>query len=551
MSMMETVPNAGMPAAAQRRKAADMSPTDWRGLVGGLLKFFSEEAKEPEHAAADAEPRTLYVKRPLKNAAELIEWAHAAGIKKTLPADEMHVTLAFSKEPVMWPEPQTDDTIPDAEGLRTVEPLGDKGAVVLRFEAPQFQKRWSDLRDAGAVWDYPTFKPHVTITYDAGDVDLESIQPFMGELEFGPEVFAEIDPDWADKARSSLVGDKMVVAAGVRAQTPDGMVLFLKRSDHGDHKGKWCFPGGMVEADETPAIAAIREFREETGYVPEDGIGPDDLKELNETKGDNGIKFTTFMYAVGSPFIPTLNEEHDAWAWAPPSQPPQPLHPGVADFLNREMSMAADSALKLALDRASVRSTDKDGRLHVAETNICKACVSPYRGKEIPGYRELGLDPDRMYNLLRPPEELERAANTSNGVQLLRKHTPVNADDHKPYDVVGALGTTARWEHPFVKNGLTIWPAKDIEGVETKEKTELSPGYHYKPVMESGIYTDEDGKNHPYDGKMLDIVFNHVAIVEDGRQGPEVIVGDSAEELFWGLIGDAISEFVGGSSRHV
>ena len=31
----------------------DMTPEDWRGLVGGLLKFLAEEAEEPEHAGDD------------------------------------------------------------------------------------------------------------------------------------------------------------------------------------------------------------------------------------------------------------------------------------------------------------------------------------------------------------------------------------------------------------------------------------------------------------------------------------------------------------------
>lgn len=40
-------------------QAADMEPEDWQGLVGGLLKFISEEAKEPEHAA-DAYGREFF-----------------------------------------------------------------------------------------------------------------------------------------------------------------------------------------------------------------------------------------------------------------------------------------------------------------------------------------------------------------------------------------------------------------------------------------------------------------------------------------------------------
>ena len=48
--------------------------------------------------------------------------------------------------------------------------------------------------------------------------------------------------------------------------------------------------------------------------------------------------------------------------------------------------------MKLAFDRASVRTIDVDGRLHVAMSNISKATVNPYYGREIPNAAALGLD---------------------------------------------------------------------------------------------------------------------------------------------------------------
>src|SRR5258708_10398400 len=38
-----------------RNAAKDMEPTDWRGLIHGLIKFFTEEAQEPEHQGQDAQ----------------------------------------------------------------------------------------------------------------------------------------------------------------------------------------------------------------------------------------------------------------------------------------------------------------------------------------------------------------------------------------------------------------------------------------------------------------------------------------------------------------
>ncbi|MET3352369.1 UNVERIFIED_ORG: HK97 family phage prohead protease [Xanthobacter viscosus] len=154
------------------------------------------------------EPRTLYVSRPLLNGAELIDWAKGQGFAKTVPADDLHVTVAYSRDPVDWADAgdHFDQVRARAGGPRSVEPLGDKGAVVLRFEHAELAQRWQAFRDIGASWDHDGYRPHVTITYDRAGVDLGNVEPFGGELIFGPEEFAEIDEDWADRVRASEKG---------------------------------------------------------------------------------------------------------------------------------------------------------------------------------------------------------------------------------------------------------------------------------------------------------------------------------------------------------
>jgi uncharacterized protein len=202
-------------------------------------------------------------------------------------------------------------------------------------------------------------------------------------------------------------------------------------------------------------------------------------------------------------------------------------HPAMMAFDEASVRGAVtDSVLTLALDRDSVRSLDKDGRLHVAVTNLSKATVNPYKGSEIPGWEELGLDPDKIYQMLRDPEELRKAASTFNGVQLLRKHIPISVDDHQPWDVVGTTGTDAIYEDPYLKNSLHVWTQAAIDDIDSEDKRELSCGYHYRPEMTPGNFGAM-----PYDGVMRDIVGNHVALVKDGRAGPDVVVGDSKENL--------------------
>jgi 8-oxo-dGTP pyrophosphatase MutT (NUDIX family) len=371
-----------------------------------------EDYGDKKPAALDsADQQTLYVMRPLLDPDKLVAWAQRAGFRDLLPAKEMHVTVAYSRSPVKWPKP-AEKTVKITEGVRYVEKLGDKGAVVLRFDSVELSDRWREFGTLGATWDWDGYRPHVTLTYNAGPlmsslIDQGEVEPFDGPLEFGPEEFAEVDDSWADK------------------------------------------------------------------------------------------------------FKPT------------------------------DMVIAIDSALRLAFDYADKpnRKYDHDGRLHVEDVNICREGISPYVGHEVPNWEKLGLEPDKIYKFYRPGDELKKAFDSSNGIPVLRRHKAVSAKDHDHWETVGSIGTRGAWDDPFVKNDISVWPAADIEGVESKKKTELSPGYHYKPVMEPGTFDGED-----FDGRMTDIKFNHVAIVETGRQGPEITIGDSADDVLWQIVGDAISE---------
>lgn len=181
------------------------------------------------------------------------------------------------------------------------------------------------------------------------------------------------------------------------------------------------------------------------------------------------------------------------------------------------------SELRLALDRASVRYIDEDGRLHVRTSHISKANVCPYRGSEIPDAEQLGLDPKQVYYLLRDPEELAKAAPTFNNLPLLDVHKPHTAMDHDDSLVVGSTGTDATFRPPYLDNSLVVWKQTAIDGIMSQEQRELSSAYRYRADMVPGSY-----EGSAYHGVMRDIRGNHVAIVSSGRAGSDVVVGDSA-----------------------
>ncbi len=138
--------------------------------------------------------KTLYVHRELKNTDEFLAWARGQGFKTTVPADDLHVTLCYSKTPLDWPKPDTSELIvpADTDHRRSIEQFG-KGAVVLSFPSEALSARNAALRAAGATSDYEGYAPHVTITYDLpDDVELADIDLYDGPLVFGPEVYEQV-----------------------------------------------------------------------------------------------------------------------------------------------------------------------------------------------------------------------------------------------------------------------------------------------------------------------------------------------------------------------
>jgi len=320
--------------------------------------------------------------------------------------------------------------------------------------------------------------------------------------------------------------DSVAPAAGIVFMTPDNKALLLKRGAGGDHSGEWCWPGGAANEGETAEDTAVREAFEETGGLPH---GP--RSHLHSTPNDAPVPFTTFGQRVAEPFEPRLNAEHTEAIWADLDNPPQPLHPGVAAMLAQffeeeaeEPEHQAQDSVAFALDRASSRAMDVDGRLRVARTHISKANVCEYWGREIPDYEALGLDPERKYKLFRDPEELKKAAPTFNGLQVMLDHVPVHADDHHPEQWVGALGTEAEFNDPYLDNSMIIHVREGIDAIESGEMKELSCAYRYRADMTPG----KSSSGEAYDGVMRDIVGNHVALVKEGRAGSDVVVSDSA-----------------------
>ena len=205
----------------------------------------------------------------------------------------------------------------------------------------------------------------------------------------------------------------------------------------------------------------------------------------------------------------------------------------------------------LALDKGSVRTVDENGFLHVKISPLTRVQVAPYYGKEIPGWQSLGLDPDKIYKGYRPESELKKLStvNSINGIPIQLRHHPDFADNPAKDTRIGATGTDGEFKYPFLMNSLHFFDKKAKELIESEALRELSLAYRYKPDFSKAGKT-ENGQD--YDFVMRDISGNHLALVEQGRAGHEVLVYDSKrsdmenEELVASLVNDALDKKLSG-----
>lgn len=185
------IPPPAPPSGAQPSQENGEPP-----IESGEARAADAMARRARRAAVrDATPRTLYVRRDLVNVDAVRQWAESVGLKLV---DDPHVTICYSRAAVDWSKAgeawgQDEDgrlRVPPG-GMRMIEKLGSN-SIALLFASSNLTYRHVDLKERlGTTWDYPDYQPHVTVEERDGPLDVRAVEPYAGELVFGPEVFEE------------------------------------------------------------------------------------------------------------------------------------------------------------------------------------------------------------------------------------------------------------------------------------------------------------------------------------------------------------------------
>lgn len=153
-------------------------------------------------------------------------------------------------------------------------------------------------------------------------------------------------------------------------------------------------------------------------------------------------------------------------------------------------------------------------------------------------FRYLG-DDRKFVSRLRDVDDVKAATKSINCIPVTLQHPnkPVNVDNVSDLQV-GMTANDATFDGLNNRVTVTITDKKAIEAIDKGEVKAFSMGYKCSIVDNDGVW---QGVHH--DQQQKDIVYNHIALVKNGRAGDKVrfMVGDSEDLATCFEIEDGVS----------
>jgi len=151
--------------------------------------------------ALDASPGTFVgVKFDQSTIDSLMDWIDSMGLETHEPADELHTTVLLDKEHEFDWEPQSfESPIEVSPETFSLDLFGqDKNVLVLKYQCDELADRHSrGMEEHNLSWDFPEYSPHVTLSYDGSNIDIESLSPPDFPLNISHEYVQPFNQDYA------------------------------------------------------------------------------------------------------------------------------------------------------------------------------------------------------------------------------------------------------------------------------------------------------------------------------------------------------------------
>jgi len=190
-------------------------------------------------------------------------------------------------------------------------------------------------------------------------------------------------------------------------------------------------------------------------------------------------------------------------------------------------AIAYSEAGKDEKESESKREIDINGWTEIKDNPISKVGVFEYSGAQI----SKQLEPDKIYRVYRPEQELS-CIESFKLVPWINEHVMLGNDvdggltPAEEKGIEGVIGEEVYFKDGYLLGNLKIF-SKNMSNLINDGKIELSIGYRCEYDITSGSFNGVQ-----YDAVQKNIRGNHIALVEEGRSGPDVAVLDHFKFTF-------------------
>jgi 2'-5' RNA ligase len=150
-------------------------------------------------------PGTFVGARPSKESMNMIQdQIKKLDVPNPIDKGKMHITVIYSRKhlPDFKARGKLDKPIIAKPDKLHIFPARDsKNALVLKIKCPELTKRHEEIMDEHeATYDFDEYRPHVTLSYDAGDYDLSKYNADdFSDIEITEEYDTPLKTDWLVK----------------------------------------------------------------------------------------------------------------------------------------------------------------------------------------------------------------------------------------------------------------------------------------------------------------------------------------------------------------
>ena len=143
--------------------------------------------------------RGTYVGLRVMPPANMLMMKHCAdnGIpyKQSMFESRLHTTLIYSR--VYCPNLVVDPSVIyncEFGGYDIFSGQNGEHVLVMLLKSEQLQERHAFLmKEHGATYDFPSYKPHITLSYNYTDNSVMGINPYEGMIQLGLEYTEDLD----------------------------------------------------------------------------------------------------------------------------------------------------------------------------------------------------------------------------------------------------------------------------------------------------------------------------------------------------------------------